>query len=176
MWKARRKQVVTGALIAVSFRSLHICALSWLTVSYLFRPTAKRFARPSSLRTHIHSHTGEKPYTCELCGRGFSVQSNLRRHSKIHRSASGANGNHPVGAAGTGRLSASNANLSATSSSGTSAGGGSGAASSRSSHDDSLMEEREAEADGDSGAGTDESAHSDDAGDSMIRDEVEAEH
>lgn len=38
------------------------------------------------------------------------------------------------------------------------------------------MEEREAEADGDSGAGTDESAHSDDAGDSMIRDEVEAEH
>ena len=46
----------------------------------------KRFARPSSLRIHIHSHTGEKPFACQHCHRGFSVQSNLRRHLKIHRS------------------------------------------------------------------------------------------
>lgn len=46
----------------------------------------KRFARPSSLRIHIHSHTGEKPFACPHCHRGFSVQSNLRRHLKIHRS------------------------------------------------------------------------------------------
>ncbi|BGP24943.1 zinc finger, C2H2-type domain containing protein [Rhodotorula toruloides] len=45
----------------------------------------KRFARPSSLRIHIHSHTGEKPFTCPLCDRAFSVQSNLRRHLKIHK-------------------------------------------------------------------------------------------
>lgn len=70
--------------------------------------SAKRFARPSSLRIHIHSHTGEKPFDCNLCGRGFSVQvrflprfslgcvsrpgadsgllqSNLKRHLKIHQ-------------------------------------------------------------------------------------------
>ncbi|KAI8978912.1 hypothetical protein BDB01DRAFT_852140 [Pilobolus umbonatus] len=47
---------------------------------------AKRFTRPSSLATHMHSHTGEKPYKCtvEGCGRRFSVVSNLRRHAKIH--------------------------------------------------------------------------------------------
>ncbi|KAI8984490.1 hypothetical protein BDF20DRAFT_789084, partial [Mycotypha africana] len=45
----------------------------------------KRFTRPSSLATHMHSHTGEKPYEClvEGCGRRFSVVSNLRRHAKI---------------------------------------------------------------------------------------------
>lgn len=46
----------------------------------------KRFTRPSSLQTHVYSHTGEKPFLCEVanCGRRFSVVSNLRRHRKIH--------------------------------------------------------------------------------------------
>ncbi|KAG2194971.1 hypothetical protein INT47_002827 [Mucor saturninus] len=47
----------------------------------------KAFTRPSSLRTHTYSHTGEKPFKCTepACGRKFSVQSNLRRHLRIHR-------------------------------------------------------------------------------------------
>jgi len=47
----------------------------------------KRFTRPSSLQTHIYSHTGEKPFACEVegCGRHFSVVSNLRRHKKVHK-------------------------------------------------------------------------------------------
>ncbi|KAK9721895.1 hypothetical protein K7432_003050 [Basidiobolus ranarum] len=46
----------------------------------------KGFSRPSSLNTHMYSHTGEKPFKCphEGCGRHFSVVSNLRRHAKIH--------------------------------------------------------------------------------------------
>jgi hypothetical protein len=57
----------------------------------------KRFSRPSSLKIHHHSHTGEKPFVCSEpgCGRTFSVQSNLRRHQKSHlanarRTAGGA--------------------------------------------------------------------------------------
>ena len=66
----------------------------------------KRFTRPSSLQTHIYSHTGEKrkyfevlsvkrkhglthnlAFACEVegCGRHFSVVSNLRRHRKVHK-------------------------------------------------------------------------------------------
>ncbi|CAO3632718.1 unnamed protein product [Mucor fragilis] len=46
----------------------------------------KTFSRPSSLRIHILSHTGEKPHVCPQpdCGRRFSVQSNMRRHLKVH--------------------------------------------------------------------------------------------
>ena len=66
----------------------------------------KRFTRPSSLQTHMYSHTGEKrknisttplvvlcmltfftAFHCEVegCGRQFSVVSNLRRHKKVHK-------------------------------------------------------------------------------------------
>ena len=50
----------------------------------------KRFTRPSSLQTHVYSHTGEKPFACSVegCGRHFSVVSNLRRHKKVHKGES----------------------------------------------------------------------------------------
>ena len=47
----------------------------------------KVFNRPSGLRIHMHTHTGEKPFVCEWknCGKRFSVRSNMLRHMLIHR-------------------------------------------------------------------------------------------
>ncbi|KAF8605128.1 hypothetical protein BDV93DRAFT_428151, partial [Ceratobasidium sp. AG-I] len=46
----------------------------------------KQFKRPSTLSTHMNTHTGEQPYFCPVlsCGRRFSVSSNLTRHLKTH--------------------------------------------------------------------------------------------
>ncbi|KAL5512160.1 hypothetical protein ACEPAG_3445 [Sanghuangporus baumii] len=46
----------------------------------------KRFNRPSSLKIHLNTHTGAKPYVCPFqgCGRTFNVSSNMRRHFRNH--------------------------------------------------------------------------------------------
>ena len=36
------------------------------------------------IKVHEMDHTGEKPYTCNLCDAKFKVPSCLKRHLKIH--------------------------------------------------------------------------------------------
>lgn len=60
---------------------------------YICRTCHKAFSRPSSLRIHSHSHTGEKPFRCPHvgCGKAFSVRSNMKRHEKgCHTGRAGA--------------------------------------------------------------------------------------
>ncbi|GJE84720.1 C2H2-type zinc finger protein [Phanerochaete sordida] len=53
---------------------------------YVCEVCEKRFERPSSLETHMNSHTGLRPHNCVVhgCPKSFSTKSNMQRHLRTH--------------------------------------------------------------------------------------------
>lgn len=57
------------------------------TGKYVCQYCGRACAKPSVLKKHIRSHTGERPFPCIPCGFSFKTKSNLYKHRKSHTHA-----------------------------------------------------------------------------------------
>ena len=44
----------------------------------------KRFSTSINLLEHKITHTGDRPYECDVCKKGFSFRSQLAEHQRTH--------------------------------------------------------------------------------------------
>lgn len=65
----------------VSSRIAYVC--KWQTGN-TSAGCGRSFSRPSHLQMHLYSHTGERPFSCDTCHKGFGTSWAVTKHRRIH--------------------------------------------------------------------------------------------
>ncbi|KAL1416866.1 hypothetical protein MTO96_027461 [Rhipicephalus appendiculatus] len=60
---------ITGS----AFKKKYTCNLCNYTTDY-----------PTNIQRHMLTHTGERPFRCDICGKGFTTKQNLESHRLQH--------------------------------------------------------------------------------------------
>lgn len=56
----------------------------------------RRFWSAEDLRRHMRTHTGERPFSCDICRRRFTLKHSMLRHRKKHSHNSAAEETSPA--------------------------------------------------------------------------------
>lgn len=73
------------AALAQQNKNKNLSTLKESLFKHKCRFCSKVFGSDSALQIHLRSHTGERPYTCSVCGNRFSTRGNLKVHVQRHK-------------------------------------------------------------------------------------------
>ena len=88
--RVRHRRKATAVTAAVAMTTSDSLPLTTVAVSNVHPVLTcnfceKTFTKNFDLQQHVRSHTGEKPFQCIVCGRGFAQKSNVKKHLQTHK-------------------------------------------------------------------------------------------